>query len=114
MGRWLSGINLNRFLNWVMLPGILFCLCASPLSAQEGRKVLENPVPTYPVIAKNLNLSGVVKIEVLIGADGAVKEATVLGGHPLLADAALAAVRNWKYERAKSESKLVVQFRFHP
>ena len=36
-------------------------------------------------------------IEAVIGTDGAVKEARVIGGEPILADAALTAVRQWEY-----------------
>lgn len=62
-----------------------------PLRAQVGdisepkRKVKVLVKPQYPELAKKLNLSGVVKIELTIGADGKVKRAHVVGGHPVLA-----------------------------
>jgi hypothetical protein len=40
------------------------------LQAQEGRKALSNPAPTYPEVAKKLRLVGTVKVQVVIGADG--------------------------------------------
>ena len=82
-------------------------------SGQELRKRLSSPQPIYPELARRMNLSGAVKIELTVGADGEIKESKVLGGHPLLADAALRALRDWKYEKANSESKVEVEFKFH-
>ena len=41
--------------------------------------------PQYPELAKKMNLSGTVKIEVVVAPNGTVKEARVVGGHPVLA-----------------------------
>jgi outer membrane biosynthesis protein TonB len=51
----------------------------------EKRQVKHLVTPQFPDLPKKLNLSGTVKIEVLIGADGIVKRSRVLGGHPVLA-----------------------------
>jgi TonB family protein len=80
---------------------------------QDARKTVSNPPPVYPELAKRMNLNGVVKIELVVGADGQVKESKVLGGHPILVQAALQALRDWKYERASSETKVQVEFKFH-
>jgi TonB family protein len=82
-------------------------------SAQEARKRLSSPQPAYPEIARQMNLSGVVRIELLVGADGIIKQSRVLGGHPILADSALTALKDWKYERSKSESTVEVEFKFN-
>ena len=95
--------------------GILLCLtCLISLNAspQEDRKVLANPQPVYPELAKRMSLEGVVKVELIVGPDGQIKDSKVLGGHPILADAALNALRKWKYERARTESKIQVEFKF--
>ncbi len=89
-------------------------LCALLATGQEARKALLKPAPLYPEVAKRLNLAGMVKIEVVVGTDGGIKETKVIGGHPLLVEAALKAVRDWKYERASSESKLELEFKFQP
>jgi TonB family protein len=89
-------------------------LCALRASAQEARKALSSPPPVYPEIAKRMNLSGVVKIEVIVGPDGQVRDTKVVGGHPLLVDSALKAIRSWKYERANSETKIQVELKFQP
>jgi protein TonB len=53
--------------------------------------------PAYPEIARSNRVEGVVMIEAIIGADGKVDEARVRRSKPLLAEAALSAVRQWEY-----------------
>lgn len=89
-------------------------LCAMFATGQEARKALTKPAPSYPDVARRLNLAGVVKIEVVVGTDGEIKGTKVIGGHPLLVDATLKALRDWKYERAGSETKLELEFKFQP
>ena len=78
-----------------------------------GRKVKNRVNVPYPEVAKKLNISGVVKLEVLVAQNGEVRNVKVLGGHPLLAEAAVSAVKQWKYE-AGDESKQVVDVKFNP
>ncbi len=63
---------------------------------REPVKVVHVP-PVYPAIAQNARIHGTVTIEAVIGTDGAVREATVRSGVPLLDQAALDAVRRWRY-----------------
>lgn len=58
---------------------------------------VRDTAPVYPGIAQQANVQGLVILEALIGTDGRVQNARVLRGHPLLNDAALAAVRQWEY-----------------
>jgi protein TonB len=53
--------------------------------------------PVYPPIALASRVSGVVIIEARIGADGAIEDARVLRSIPLLDEAALDAVRQWRF-----------------
>jgi TonB family protein len=53
--------------------------------------------PRYPDIARANGVQGVVIIEAVIDAQGRVEQARVLRSHPLLDEAALAAVRLWEY-----------------
>lgn len=80
----------------------------------SDRKVVRKISPTYPAIARTLNLSGSVKLEVTVMATGAVKSIQVLGGSPVLADAAQAAVRDWRWEKNDHESTERVEVRFNP
>ena len=54
--------------------------------------------PAYPQVARAAAVQGVVIIELTIGEDGAVSNARVLRSIPLLDQAALDAVRQWRYE----------------
>jgi peptidyl-prolyl cis-trans isomerase A (cyclophilin A) len=54
--------------------------------------------PRYPIDAKQAGVSGLVKIEALIGTDGTIKELKVLDGPEVLQQAALDAVRTWRYK----------------
>jgi TonB family protein len=70
--------------------------------------------PTYPELARKMQISGTVKIEVTVAANGTVKEARVVGGHPVLATAALDAAKKWRFEPAPGESSGIIDFKFEP
>jgi len=53
--------------------------------------------PASPPLARQVRIQGTVKLEGVIGKDGTVQELKVVSGHPLLIQAALDAVRNWRY-----------------
>ncbi len=66
-----------------------------PLIKQPVRIVDVQPV--YPDVARQARVEGIVIIEAVIGPTGGVQEARVLRSQPLLDEAALAAVRQWKF-----------------
>ncbi len=68
----------------------------------------------YPELAHKMNISGTVKIEVTVAPNGSVKEAHVVGGHPVLATAALDAAKKWRFEPAAGESTGIIDFKFEP
>ncbi|HUC53326.1 MAG TPA: energy transducer TonB [Candidatus Cybelea sp.] len=80
---------------------------------ETKRKVKTRTSPAYPELAKRMNVSGKVKIEVVITPDGHVKSTRVVGGHPLLVQACQDAVKEWKFVPAPEESTQVVEFEFH-
>ena len=57
---------------------------------------------------------GTAQVSVLVKRDGTVKEVKVLGRHPLLAEALVRAVRQWKYQPGPKETVEVVKFSFVP
>ena len=63
----------------------------------QNNKLISNPPPTYPELAKSARISGTVELGALIGPDGHMQELKVISGHPLLRQAALDAVKNWIY-----------------
>ena len=97
-----------------VLAFVLACALSASISGEETRKALSKPTPHYPEIAKRLNLIGTVKVEIAIEPDGKVKVMNVVGGHPILVDATLVALKEWKYEPAKTETNLTLTFDFRP
>lgn len=99
------------------LSGITILL-GSAVFAQNGateegkRKVKTKVSPTYPELAKRMNVTGKVKIEVTITPDGRVKSTRVVGGHPLLVQACQDAVKDWKFFPGPEETTQVVEFDF--
>jgi TonB family protein len=89
-------------------------LTALNLPAQDTRKLISGPTPTYPEVAKRIGLIGVVKVQVVIGQDGKIKETKVTGGHPLLVSSVEETLKNWKYAPASTETTTTLEFRFHP
>jgi TonB family protein len=88
---------------------------ATPTHAQElTRKVKTKVAPAYPSLARRLNISGTVKVLVVVSPGGSVKESKVVGGNPVLADAAVDALKKWKFETASEESTGTVEFKFQP
>ena len=78
------------------------------------RKARNKVEPVYPDLARRMNIVGTVKIQVVVAPNGSVKEARVVGGHPVLANAALDAAKKWRFEPSASESTGVIDFRFEP
>jgi periplasmic protein TonB len=63
--------------------------------------------PDYPKIAQVMHLSGTVQLRAIIGTDGSVQNIEVVSGSPILANAAVAAVRQWKYQPTQLNGKPV-------
>src|SRR6201997_3274869 len=54
--------------------------------------------PTYPPLARQARIQGIVVLEALIGKDGSIQNLHVVSGHPMLTNSALEAVKEWKYK----------------
>lgn len=81
-------------------------------SANSDRKVATRVAPVYPELAKRMHIHGVVKVEAIVRPNGAVKSTRVLGGNPVLVDAAQQAIAKWKFEPAQAETTEIVQLTF--
>ena len=87
-------------------------LSGSAMLGDSGaRKIKSRVDPSYPELARRMNIAGTVRIEVVIAQNGTVKSARALGGHPLLIQSATEAVRKWRYEPGP-ESTAVIEFHF--
>jgi len=95
-------------------------LSAIQMRAQQAqsdeivRRAKTKVQPAYPDLAKKMNIAGTVKIEVVVSPNGTVKDARVVGGHPVLATAALDAARKWRFEPAAVETSGIIDFKFEP
>jgi protein TonB len=54
--------------------------------------------PTYPPLARQARISGTVVLHAVISKDGSIENLTLVSGHPMLAPAAIDAVKQWKYK----------------
>ena len=73
----------------------------------QASKLIISPPPEYPPLAKQARISGVVRLNALIGTDGHVQHLTVVSGHPVLVPSAMQAVKNWVYEPTLLNGKAV-------
>ena len=77
------------------------------------RKVKNKVVPEYPPLAKQMNVTGRVKIEATASPDGRVTSTKVIGGSPLLVNSAMDALKKWRFEPAAKETSEIIEFDFH-
>jgi protein TonB len=66
-------------------------------NTQQAKLVMQ-PRPVYPPLAKQARISGVVHLAAVIGKEGNVIDLRVISGHPLLIPSAIQAVKNWVYQ----------------
>jgi len=60
--------------------------------------LIHKVLPQYPPLARQARIQGVVVLEALIGKDGGIQNLHVVSGHPMLTNAALDAVKQWRYK----------------
>ena len=63
----------------------------------QSSKLLHRVEPKYPELAKRARIQGIVLLQVTVGETGDVVDIKIIRGHPLLNDAAVSAVQQWKY-----------------
>src|ERR1035438_6040795 len=108
--------------NAVLFAALTLAVAVGPIhvGAQQAqseeivRRAKSKVQPQYPDLARRMNITGTVKIEVMVSPNGSVKGARVVGGRPVLATAALDAAKKWRFEPASAESSGVIDFKFEP
>ena len=70
-------------------------------------KLLHRDDPEYPPVAKVAGVEGVVLLRVLVGRGGAMQEAEVVQGHPALRNAALEALKSWRWDPIRVDGEAV-------
>jgi TonB family protein len=83
-------------------------------SSESNRRVVSKVMPQYPAMLRSMNIQGTVRADVLVAADGKEKSVEVKGGHPLLAESAEVALRQWRWAPASHESHESVELIFKP
>lgn len=85
---------------------------AFPASAANARVIKSRVSPVYPEIAKRMKITGAVRLEASVDADGKVTDVKELSGNHMLAVAAEEAVRQWKFAPAPADSSETVSVTF--
>ena len=105
---------------FVALTLILIPMSPLRVGAQQAeneelvRRAKTKVQPQYPELARKMNITGTVKVQVTVAPNGTVKDARVVGGHPVLASSALDAAKRWRFEPASVESTGIIDFKFEP
>jgi TonB family protein len=117
MRRWVVGVVLAF---WLVTAGAALLWPAQAFAQEQAktdelsRKAKTKVAPIYPAFARHMNIVGTVRLAVTVAPNGTVKSSKPLGGHPVLVNAAMEAVKQWKFEAAPTESSGVVEFKFQP
>ncbi len=64
----------------------------------ESARLIFQPKPEYPPLAKMARIQGTVRLEAIISKDGTIQDLKVVSGHPLQVKSALEAVQRWRYQ----------------
>ncbi len=81
-------------------------------SSSAERKLIVRVEPEYPETLKRLNIGGTVRVRVSISAKGDVENVELLGGNPILGEAAAFAVKRWVYAAGRSRTTAEVSISF--
>jgi TonB family protein len=85
---------------------------SASIPSTTERKVSTRVAPVYPELARKMRIQGTVKVEAVVRPNGTVKSTRILGGNPVLIEAASDAVMKWKFQTAPGETTEVVQLTF--
>lgn len=108
---------------------LLFLLVLAAVAQDAPTEVLQVPpesvqnllirrvAPTYPPLARQARIQGAVVVKVIINKAGEVRAMQLVSGHPMLAPAAIEAVKQWRYrpyeqDGAPVEIQTTVQINF--
>jgi outer membrane biosynthesis protein TonB len=102
-----------RSLWWgLLIAGCLLAPCARAEDTVPRWSHLE--LPAYPTLLRNLKIGGHVKLVLTLTADGKVKQATVRGGNPMLAELSCMAAKKWVRATSVPDNRVEVDLLFDP
>jgi protein TonB len=112
---------MTRKIACLLLLFLLTGVCGAPLAGADvpsehhsTRKVVKKVLPSYPELARQLNIKGVVRLVLIVEPSGKVKSARAVGGNPAFVEAAMRVIEKWKFEPAAEPSTETVQIQFEP
>ncbi|MGH9592615.1 MAG: energy transducer TonB [Bryobacteraceae bacterium] len=76
-------------------------------SAEQQKRLVHEVRPLYPDVARQAGIEGTVEMRILIDKDGKVENVRPISGERVLLDAAMDAVRQWRYRPMELEGKPV-------
>jgi TonB family protein len=89
----------------------------NPIGSEAAVVVSHSVQPDYPMLARQMKVQGAVVLQALIGRDGLIQDLRILDGPPILANAALVAVKQWHFkphyqgsEPVETQAKITVNF----
>jgi TonB family protein len=87
-------------------------LAVAPESSRGERILLRRVEPEYPKELQHRGIEGTVRLSLTVSAKGSVQSVQVIGGNPILAEAAQKAVREWVYSPFATSSTIEVSIPF--
>jgi TonB family protein len=112
--KWLAAAFLAIATVWMVATPLPVAGQSEVKTDDLARKAKTKVSPVYPEVARRMSIEGTVKLAVVVSPNGTVKSSKAVGGHPLLVNAAVEAMRQWKFEPASTESSGIVEFKFQP
>jgi TonB family protein len=113
--RWVA-VGLLTVLSWMVVgSAVVRPVTAAAEEHEESpltRKVKNKVAPAYPDVARRMSIAGTVKVLVVVAPNGSIKSTKVVGGHPLLVNSALEALKRWRFEPGPDENTGIVEFKF--
>src|SRR5208337_2216709 len=113
-------MKIRAYLSTALIALLIGTTASSPPSSfaqaqpETQRKIVSRVEPAYPELASKMQISGTVRVEAVVAPNGRLKLTQVLGGHPLLAKAAVDAIEKWKWAPAPQETKELIILNFRP
>ena len=118
--RWACSVRASRQVASTCAPAAAVTpervVALSPAAAESS--LIHRVEPEYPEEARNRHVQGAVVLDIHIGQDGTVEDAKLVSGEPLLVDAAMAAVKQWRFQPrlvdgtpAEMQTRITLNFR---
>ncbi|HKC71784.1 MAG TPA: energy transducer TonB, partial [Terriglobales bacterium] len=95
-----AGNPLNAIVNLAPPAPVPRPAVSAPLPISQGVAqgfLVHQVKPVYPPLARQARIQGAVLLQAIIGKDGSIENLRLVSGHPMLAPAAIEAVRQWRY-----------------